>query len=555
MDARVVMALALLGLILAGSIMYMHNRIPILPSRIPLVAEYGDNGVVVLEQAVTPSPGTVWQLQQTPSGLMFVQTSNRLVEELDLSNVSLQGGDTIAPHLYDWWFDGVDDWMYIVGSGYWSLSSVSAGAYVRFDGTGHPALFGWSNTWTSLKGFQFKVTSSNQPWVVLGNGTAMWNSYLSITTSDGWHLYAFRYSGLSLRVFYDADSQTYDPGIGGIANGNVPIAIGTLSYGGANYPFKGWMSYFFVHSGAWTGIENLASGSHVVSSVITAFFDATWYNGTAYTDIMHGYTAMPMGGLTRIPAQQLWLWLFESLESDGNIHFRYMPPNTIIKLTDRTTGETWTYTVTGTANQAGLVPDYTIAPPTSNPVDIHVYVPSERIRFYVPPGFTVQMEDTNNGVTAEANSTDGVVTLAGGNIIRLIAQREDKLYLSVNDTPAVYRVTIRLPDNTPAANAYVWIRDPNGNTLAYGKTDNNGIYELAKNPNIPSAIRVEAAYLSSGTYYHAQQDFQLKAEDTNTPTVTPQPSLLSSSQFKLVAIGFGFLLVLLAAAILLAVRR
>ena len=549
MDARVVVALALLGLILAGSVVYMHNRMPSLPGRIPLVAEYGDNGVVVLEQAISPSPGTVWQLQQTPSGLMFVEKDSKLVEELELTNVTLQGGDTIAPHLYDAYFGG-DSYVFMdtfnVTGGFSAYALLYAQDLVKGgESFTNGRFMGVGDGYYGSGGWHLQInTGSIGLWY--RNSTTRASTYIGVEARWAWHGIGVVYDGANWYVYVDGN-ETYSE------QKQLDMVASTLTFSLMHAPYgdtyvKGYLAYGYIAPDkALVYKPYLPSNGYI--------FDPTWYNGTSYNDIVHNEPWTTAGTVRRVPASQIWLWYLPQLATDGNVHFRYMPPNTIVKITDRVSGETWTYTVTGTANQAGLIPDYVVTPPTSNTVDIKVYVPSERVRFYVPSGFTVEMEDTNNGVTAEANNTDGVVTLAGGNIIRLIAQRESKLYLSVNDTPAVYRVTVRLPDNTPAADAYVWIRDPNGNTLAYGKTDGNGVYELAKKPGIPSAIRVEAAYLSGGTYYHAQQDFQLKAEDTSTPSVTPQPSLLSNSQFKLVAIGFGFLILLLAAAIVLAVRR
>jgi len=80
-----------------------------IPRGIPLAVEV-EEPTVLAAWTLELQPGQVYEVRATAEGLALVQRSSRLVDEaMRLENITLAVGDVIAPHLYDWYFDGRDD--------------------------------------------------------------------------------------------------------------------------------------------------------------------------------------------------------------------------------------------------------------------------------------------------------------------------------------------------------------------------------------------------------------------------------------------------------------
>ena len=481
-----------------------------------LAAEIGDQGIIVLQQTMNPVPGSVYNLTQTPTGLQFTQTDSRLVEELGLSNITLQGGDIVVPHLYDWYYtiNRQDSYRFVK---YMVSGEVPTDVVIYITEKQELTGGGWF--------LRVMLVDGGEKYRV---GLGAWGENVEINVFNATGRYVV--AGVHW-VPGDINVTAH------IQQGNYVITCCGSTFTGVNVIENAADTYSnVILSFDYLATDNPIPAELHYVKIGKALLDPTFYNGTTYFTA-DGAPGTPQGNIQRVPADRLWLWYIKQLASDANIHFRYMPPNTIIKISDRVTGETWTYTVTGTANQAGLVSDYAISPPTSDPVDIHVYVPSERIRFYAPSGFKVVVSSGNGDV--EANVTGGKVTLASGTgVVKLIAYSEGKLFVKAVETPMGYQFTVIGSDGNPVPGAYVWVYDQQG-LLAYGVTNSKGVFELYKHGL--RAVRVKAIYLSGGTYYHATQDLQLGS--TATTTSTPEREQYNSG---LKWVGLGVFVILLA---------
>jgi len=75
-----------------------------------------------------------------------------------------------------------------------------------------------------------------------------------------------------------------------------------------------------------TAVNNVYNYKVVSASGLALFLDATFWNGTHYIDLSgknnHG---TPYGGLSRVLAQQRWLWVVKGLYGDGKVQ----PPRSL----------------------------------------------------------------------------------------------------------------------------------------------------------------------------------------------------------------------------------
>jgi len=258
------------------------------------------------------------------SGSYLTKEIRRNIKTITINqtNINITAGTALAPHLYDWYFNGKNSYMVLdYGDVVWSTTSVSAGAYAKLEQLGF--LFSWSNTWATHRGFQLKTGYNLASWVVIGNGTVMENYYISASDILGqWHLYAFRFYNGVLRIFYDDQNQTYTLSF----TSYQPTSTDTMYVGALdpyNYHIKGKVAYLFVSSSAWIGINNLATGNTVIDNV-PHFFDPTWFNGTHYMDSKGQFYLIPHN-VVRILAEHPFLWVVNGLYSDGYVHLRYFP--------------------------------------------------------------------------------------------------------------------------------------------------------------------------------------------------------------------------------------
>ncbi|MEM4455029.1 MAG: hypothetical protein QXT28_09980 [Thermofilaceae archaeon] len=268
------------------------------------------------------------------------------------------GGATIAPHLFSWYFDGVDDYVF--------LGRLA-------DGTGKPLnVYGWPALTDVTHVFLFYPYNSavtqmihqyGQDFGLVPRTFFYRDAYF---TSVGIGMVAVR--GDTLIGYGPAFTSTTTPSVDAFRNRwvqvtrtitrrwmavwlgstlarNDTIASGdvtVLDYDMSTTPCaryslgaktvadrfaKMMSSFLIIYSRTLTVSElNAIMASRTVDAAqLEAFFDPTWFNGTHYVSLTGGYVGKGYNGAARIPANETWLWLVQDFPGDGKLHFRFFP--------------------------------------------------------------------------------------------------------------------------------------------------------------------------------------------------------------------------------------
>ncbi|RLA79093.1 MAG: hypothetical protein DRG33_04585 [Deltaproteobacteria bacterium] len=294
---------------------------------------------------------------------------------------TLSGGDVIAPHLYDWIFDGVDDFVQIPYSeslNYGNKFTVSLTFHVTEEQATR-RIFEHGGDYNSISYW--------------GSGIVRWYTI----NEDGDTVY-IDVSGISIGEWYYV-TVTYDKDAGSdnakmYVNGALKSSktqTGTIDIDGKSINlakhldsyFKGFISFNFISNRILDGAEILESyDNHIVNaSGLVLFLDPTFYNGTHFVDLSpYGNHGTPYNGVKRVGAEEKWLWLIKNLETE-DLHFKWFPIGTYIRIVQgtRIINE---FVITGQTTPAGQVEDYAVDAPGET-VTIEAYVPVEKMAVQV----------------------------------------------------------------------------------------------------------------------------------------------------------------------------
>jgi len=276
---------------------------------------------------------------------------------LVLRNVSLAGGDTIAPHLYDWNFDGVDD--HIAGSGLSLDNTFSVAA--RFRST-------TDLTTTLYRGLvRSGIYSIDGFHLFTGYYAERIDTYVHLDSKyklsvnflgEGmeWHEVTLVLNATHWIGYLDGNYYSTVTVNGSYVN-NPDYVIGQSGLGDSYW--QGLISYTYITNTPLTDTKiSQAYSQHIVNaSGLVLFLDPTFWNGTVYVDLSgNGNDGTPYGGVARVPANQSWLWLVKGLRQDGLVHLEWFPVGTLVRFKDPATGSVVREVFVGSNSEAVDIP-------------------------------------------------------------------------------------------------------------------------------------------------------------------------------------------------------
>ncbi|MEM4501285.1 MAG: hypothetical protein QW512_04050, partial [Thermofilaceae archaeon] len=307
----------------------------------------------------------------------------------------IEPGDVIAPHLFDWFFDGVDDYLVVglqpggVGTPFtvygWQAITVSERVNVvdpRLNSTrktsmigdawvDRPALF---NTMITYEPYGFNVRINLRA----PDGSQRFYQKRATELEGNWGALVKVYS-LSDRVYRAYINATLFHSVSvpsdlvSVLEWNPATATYPERYRrfvlGANTLFDEhlslYQSYLIIHSRALSEAEIQALNSGVVSAnALEVFIDATFTNGTHYFNLgRNPATIGHYNGVQRVPAERRWIWHVKNLTNDGYLHIKFVPRGWFIEFRRVSDGALLLLIDTSQypANPAGLVEDIVVS--------------------------------------------------------------------------------------------------------------------------------------------------------------------------------------------------
>jgi hypothetical protein len=292
--------------------------------------------------------------------------------------VILAPGDAIAPHLYAWYFDGVDDRINL-GTALTSITNFTALIWV--------AIVTHKNSWLGIAGC---TTYTDRNWWILLSVAGNFIIGVGAKFSDGaggwfgtpgaltWVHVGLSKSGNTVKGYYNGTLKLTSTGSGNyVLDTSVPVGIGARN-GLGSLSSNIMVSHFLFYSQALSDSEvyNVYAYNTISTTGLSAFLDPTFYNGTHYLDLSgYGKHGVGYGGVARILDSRRWLYVVRGLHSDGYVHLRYFPIGSRVEVYDSRGSLVATYVVSGTPNAVGLVADFPVSLPAGTyTVKVYTYV-------------------------------------------------------------------------------------------------------------------------------------------------------------------------------------
>ncbi len=518
-----IIAVLLLVLFIVGIAAYTVHRISESPLlRLPLAEE--ESGKIELARGSVQA-GYVYSLTWTQSGWAFAAKQNtRLIEKLSLSSVDLSVNDVIAPILWDWYFDGMDDYILFSGFSVPNMTSAYVDASVNAEVKNSKIFISYVPG--NGPSIYFGITSGGQFWY------EVWNSTSTSTTEgriSGWtfgqvggyqHIQIV-HTSTSIVAYVNGVEYTYTPLEDGPIHWLTNMKVGTLDTTSAS-TLKGRVSHICI-----ADRNSLPNNWQVIENPYL-LLSATFYNGTHYFDLVNGVVGAPYGGVTRVPSENPFLFLVKSLASDNKLHLKYFPPGTVIKIIDSNGNVIREYTVPSTdVNAAGLVEDYAVdlGMDILSGVNVEAVIPASKARIYAPPGFTVKVDLSSYSQEYTVPSTGYVdVPVDDQATVELLAsaKQDDKLGISVYSEGSGLKVQVYNSSSGVAISNAVVIAKKN-NLAASATTDANGFAEISGiTPDAP--ITIEAYALNDGTIYTGSTVYSPPAQQNTLAAPAPTSS-------------------------------
>ncbi|MEM1522051.1 MAG: hypothetical protein QXU69_03440 [Thermofilaceae archaeon] len=247
-------------------------------------------------------------------------------------------GTILIPHLYDWYLDGIDDYIFVG---------------LQPDGTGKPlSVYGWpalaavervyfyypKPLYVWSKTSQIGAYGSEPTFLIGFSYLAYWDECFVLTSvlrTDGSMKDYSIYLPLSkVRNAWASVARVLTRGwvaawFEGSLLGNRTFGAGEvtiLDYNTTDARWRRWslgsntvgveqvkmmQSFLLVYNRTLTGSEMGAiTASRVVNaSGLEVFVDPVMWNGTHYLSLVNNLAATPYNGVARVPANQTWLWV------------------------------------------------------------------------------------------------------------------------------------------------------------------------------------------------------------------------------------------------------
>ena len=290
---------------------------------------------------------------------------------ISTSQLNISPNDTLAPHLYMWYLDGVDDYVVVSASTSLTLSGdftvcvyiAPLSVYTEWIGAvdnGRNYLANWY--FLTVKG-----ASSFLAGIAFTDNTFV-EIHFPPETLLTFHHYCFGVSGNNFfghrdGSFYYSTSFTKTRKVA-----SYPIYIGKRV--GHGYYSNILVAQALIYSRAPSDSEiySVYAYNIINSSDLVLFLDPTFYNGTHFLDLSrYNNHGVGYNGVARIPDNRTWIYLVKNLSSDNLVHLRFFPNNSVLYIYDSSGDLVKVIDFSQyPANPAGMVEDLPISLPAGN---------------------------------------------------------------------------------------------------------------------------------------------------------------------------------------------
>ena len=519
---------------------------------LPWLSEELSGKPVLTMGTLSIEPGQVFMVTGDKQGWQIVEKDSKLYEHLVLDNIDLRPNDVIAPHLWDVYLDGDYDSIVVSDVDLLHFSSpMSIAVRLKFvaDAPARENTIVWMEREYILSS-TVKTTGSVGIAIKCWNGST-WEQY-PLATSDVYNIDTW----YDILAIYDGGKKIYVDGtlvaerseMENITQSTGPFYIAKYTY----RPFKGKISYVIKFDADISQyLQQLTNNIIIVKPKF--LMDPTFYNGSDYIDIVNSIVGEPYGGVIRIPAEETWLWLIQSLKSDNKLHFMWFPEGSIIQIKDQNGNVIKKFTVDGDPiNEDSQIEDYTISLDTDvlPQVTVEAWIPAFKVRVYAPYGSTVQIVDESGVIIGEAKVNSNYVDIPiskpiNGQIIILaqdIAEEELDVLTELNSSI----LTVKVLDNgNPVPGVLVRVADPAGVVIFADTTDQSGTVQYEIDRPLPEAT-IEVSGIWKYKLVYQSTTIQLSANVTTS-------NVNNTEQLKLILIGF-VVIVMIATVIIFSTR-
>jgi hypothetical protein len=368
-------------------------------------------------------------------------------------------GDVIAPHLYTWYFDGINSYVavssFTVNSQPFTIIS-SVRKLVKDYGSGFEwIIVKYGSYWFGE--FSITLASWGASHFRIERVDSSRDAYIGCHYLEDlrWHKIAVAYDGT---MYFYVDGSLTGSSTWSVTRRIMTSPMHIGRHGGSlHYPFM--ISHVLIYSYALSHQEIYNAHVYNIINVpgLVLFLDATFYNGTHFLDLsgnnIHG---IGYNGVMRVADSRTWLYLIKQRFSDGYVHFMFFPVNSVVYIYDSSENLVTSFVIMGGANPAGLVQDYPVSLPAG----------TYRIVVYTYQDYTVFQ---NSGTTY----TRLVARYAPGSSLRLM--------VNATGVAIIYQIAI----------------DPNFNIIVYSDvvpTNDNYIDITLPSINSTYYIRVAVQY-------------------------------------------------------------
>jgi hypothetical protein len=332
--------------------------------------------VAVLLAVLVQTVGVVLDvLAQPPTPRLGVGLPVTLVR-----NVTLEPGDALAPHLYDFYFAG-NDWGFlrVSHSDMWNPDNFTIVHVERYshipvtwdvhvfskgDFNGYLLRFFW---WAPGK-YDFVLREPSGRLVGVNAGS------LDFAVGRQYHVAVVFESYRFLRMYVDGElkGEATDVTVYQKTASDIYISGGHPYYPRGRYVS---LTKFYNRSLTELEIQDSYSNGVVPAQGLLLFVDATFYNGVRPINLSHKPAPVHVHGATfRVPASSPLVYHIKGLHSDGLVHFRFFPLGSRAEFYAPDGSLVAGFVVGGSANSVGLVEDYAVSiQPGSYTLKVYTY--------------------------------------------------------------------------------------------------------------------------------------------------------------------------------------
>ncbi|MEM4562474.1 MAG: LamG domain-containing protein [Thermofilum sp.] len=241
-----------------------------------------------------------------------------LVKTEKLTGVTLEReaevrpGTILLPHLYDWYFDGINDYVEVSNTvlppGTTSLT-VLAWAYFNVipyavqvivkQGSGYA--YGTYFIYTQYEKYFRAYLRGTDGVIIVMPGVEVY--------PNTWYFLGLRYDGSEVSTWINAEKKAS-------ASFSSPVGIDqplrlAHPYGLGGAFLNGKIGGVFIYNRALTASEiaDLYQWKTINASGLALFLDPVMWNGTHYLSLVNNIAARPYNGAARVPANQTWIWV------------------------------------------------------------------------------------------------------------------------------------------------------------------------------------------------------------------------------------------------------